>query len=133
VISAVDESNVPRWILGDPERVRMDWMKGNAATEALDQSLCNASRVGLQCVCKCSPKIQYMLGARCAGSSKKTLDCSRSANIPKVSYKLGARSVGFQKLDCRRSVNVWTLGASVILSKMLRRVVLHYENAKKYF
>lgn len=97
--------------------------------EVLDQSLCNASRVGLQCVCKCSPKIQYMLGARCVGS----LDCSRSANVPKVSYKLGARCVGSQKLDCRRSANVWTLGASVILSKMLRRVGLHYENAKKYF
>jgi len=126
VISAVDESNVPRWIQGDPERagrrVRMDWMKGNAATEALDQSLCNVSRVGLQCVCKCSPKIQYMLGARCVGTSKlKTFDCSRSANVPKVSYMLGAWSVGFQKLDCRRSANVWTLGASVNLSKMLRR------------
>lgn len=46
---------MPRWIQGDPERagrrVRMDWMKGNAATDALDQSLCNVSRVGLQCVC----------------------------------------------------------------------------------
>ena len=89
---------MPRWIQGDPERagrrVRMDWMKGNAATDALDQSLCNASRVGLQCVCKCSPKIQYKLGARCVGLqswiavglqkfSKYRTSWAQGASVPK--------------------------------------------------